>query len=66
VKLLDAHELPIGERIRLEAIKLVLQLKGQLQPAGQAVHATQIVIHTSGDSAVRAAPEEPKIIEIDI
>ena len=59
-------ELKAGEKIRLEAIRLLLQLKGHLRDdQATAVQATQIVIHTAQEPAVRPQ-EEPKVIEIDL
>ena len=64
--MISAPELKAGEKIRLEALRLLLQLKGHLsEEQGAAVQATQIVIHTSQEPIV-TAKNEPKVIEIEL
>lgn len=67
VEILDKPELKAGDRIRLEALRLLLQLKGHLrdEKAQQSAHATQIVIHTAQDPVVQSA-EQPNVIEIEL
>ena len=63
---LASPELKAGEKIRLEALRLLLQLKGHLRDdQAAAVQATQIVIHTAQEPAVRPQ-DQPHIIEIDL
>ena len=64
--LLDKPELKPGERIRLEAVRLIAELKGwRTGDQAAAVQATQIVIHTSQEPAVKPQ-NEPKVIEIEL
>ena len=66
IRLNDEPELKAGEKIRLEALRLLLQLKGHLRDDQAATtHATQIVIHTAQEPAVRPQ-DEPRVIEIDL
>lgn len=66
VELADRPELKSGDKVRLEALRLLLQLKGHLKDEkAQSVQATQIVIHTSQELAVKAT-EQPRVIEIDL
>lgn len=64
--LLDAPELKAGDKVRLEALRLLLQLKGHLKDEkSQSVQATQIVIHTSQEPAIQPA-EQRRVIEIEL
>lgn len=64
--LLDKPELKAGDKVRLEALRLLLELKGHLRnEKSQSVQATQIVIHTSQEPTIQLA-EQPKVIEIDL
>ena len=62
----DAPELKSGDKIRLESLRLLLELKGHLRD-GQtaATQAPQIVIHTSQEPVIQPA-NEPKRIEIEL
>ena len=64
--LLSAPELKAGEKIRLEALRLVAELKGwRRDDQAAAVQATQIVIHTASEPAIQAHTE-PKRIDIEL
>ena len=64
IALNDAPELRSGDKIRLEALRLLLQLKGHLRDDQAAVQqATQIIIHTSQEPAIKPQ-NEPQRIEI--
>ena len=55
-----------ADKVTLDALRLLLQLKGHLRDdQATAVQATQIVIHTAQEPAVRPQ-DEPKVIEIDL
>ena len=62
----DAPELKAGDKIRLEALRLLLQLKGHLRDDQAATtQATQIVIHTSQEPTVKPT-NEPQRIDIEL
>ena len=64
--ILTSPELKAGEKIRLEALRLVAELKGwRRDDQAAAVQATQIVIHTSQEPTVKPQ-NEPKVIEIEL
>ena len=64
--LLTTPELKAGEKIRLEALRFIAELKGwRTGDQAAAVQATQIVIHTSQEPAVKPQ-NEPKRIEIEL
>ena len=64
--LLDKPELKPGEKIRLEALRLVAELKGwRREDQAATTQATQIIIHTSQEPTVQPQ-NEPKVIEIEL
>lgn len=66
MELADKPELKSGDKVRLEAVRLLFQLKGHLRDEkAQATQATQIVIHTSQEPAIKPT-EQPRVIEIDL
>ena len=66
LRLNDEPELKVGEKVRLEALRLLLQLKGHLRDDQAAVvQATQIMIHLGVEPA--GPPQhEPAHIEIEL
>lgn len=65
-KLVDAPELKSGDKIRLEALRLLMQLKGMLREENQQVtQATQIVLHLAPAPGERP-PEAPTVIGIEL
>lgn len=64
--LADKPELKSGDKVRLEAVRLLLQLKGHLRDEHEeTIQATQIIIHTSQEPTVQPA-EQPRRIEIEL
>lgn len=64
--LLDNPEPKAADKVRLEAVRLLLDLKGHLRDEkGQAIQATQIIIHTSQEPTVQPA-EQPNLIKINL
>ena len=63
---LVSPELKAGEKIRLEALRLIAELKGwRRDDQAATTQATQIIIHTSQEPTVRPQ-NEPKVIEIEL
>lgn len=65
-RLLDEPEPRPGDKVRLEALRLLLQLRGHLRDEkSQAIQATQIVIHTSQAPAGQPT-EQSKGVDIEL